>query len=266
MTDRFSALSVGVACLLVVGVVPAVLAQATPAPVNPDLPPCSPDWGINTYTAYNVPAFAFNNRGGGQHHYSPDGYLFRSASVQNYFDAPVYLPTGAVVTGLTPFYKDTDPTGDVEFYFRRYTGSSGGGLYGYELLAETSTGTGGYQGAYHALAAPETILNVNPMTGTTNMYVVTIGMMASGVGELGFGGFTVWYRHQISPAPATATFSDVPTGYWAFRHIEALAASGITAGCGGGNYCPESYVKRSEIAVYLAKALGLHWPDATTLP
>jgi len=45
------------------------------------------------------------------------------------------------------------------------------------------------------------------------------------------------------------------------RHIEALAASGITAGCGTGVFCPEQNVKRSEMAVYLAKALGLHWPD-----
>jgi len=80
---------------------------------------------------------------------------------------------------------------------------------------------------------------------------------------LRFGGATLWYTLQISPAPATATFSDVPTGYWAFRHIEALAASGITAGCGGSNFCPENYVKRSEMAVYLAKALGLHWSDGS---
>ncbi len=62
-------------------------------------------------------------------------------------------------------------------------------------------------------------------------------------------------------APASPTFTDVPTGYWAFQHIEALAASGITAGCGSGNYCPEQYVKRSEMAVFMSKALGLHWPN-----
>jgi hypothetical protein len=46
----------------------------------------------------------------------------------------------------------------------------------------------------------------------------------------------VYYQLQVSPAPAVATFNDVPTGHPFFRFVEALAASGITAGCGGGNY------------------------------
>lgn len=43
----------------------------------------------------------------------------------------------------------------------------------------------------------------------------------------------VYYTLQVSPAPAVATFSDVPTSHPFFRFIEALVASGITAGCGG---------------------------------
>jgi hypothetical protein len=61
----------------------------------------------------------------------------------------------------------------------------------------------------------------------------------------------------VSPAPATATFLDVPTDNPYFRYVEALVASGITAGCGGGNYCPNSSLTRGQMAVFLAKALGL---------
>ena len=46
-----------------------------------------------------------------------------------------------------------------------------------------------------------------------------------------------------------------------FYGIEALAASGITAGCAGGNYCPEANLTRRQMAIFLAKALGLHWSD-----
>jgi len=65
----------------------------------------------------------------------------------------------------------------------------------------------------------------------------------------------------VSPAPATATFADVPVGAFGFQHIEALVVSGITAGCGGGNDCPDSHGTRAQMAVFPAKVLGLHWPN-----
>jgi hypothetical protein len=64
---------------------------------------------------------------------------------------------------------------------------------------------------------------------------------------------------QVSPAPSVASFNDVPTSHSQFQFIEALAASAITAGCGGGNYCPNSPLTRGQMAVFLAKALGLYW-------
>jgi len=73
-------------------------------------------------------------------------------------------------------------------------------------------------------------------------------------------GVMIFWRRQLSPAPASATFGDVPTGHWAFNYIEALAASEITAGCGGGNFCPDATLTRAQMAVFLAKALGLHFP------
>jgi hypothetical protein len=63
----------------------------------------------------------------------------------------------------------------------------------------------------------------------------------------------------VSPAPAVATFNDVPTTHPFFQFIEALAASGITAGCQTAPplYCPDSPLTRGQMAVFLAKALGL---------
>jgi len=72
-------------------------------------------------------------------------------------------------------------------------------------------------------------------------------------------GVRILWKRQVSPAPPTATFSDVPVGSFGFRHIEALVASGITAGCGGSNFCPTNTITRAEMAVFLAKALGLHY-------
>ena len=69
----------------------------------------------------------------------------------------------------------------------------------------------------------------------------------------------IFYRKQVSPAPATATFADVPTTDGRFRFVEALVAAGITGGCGGGLYCPEAPVTRGQMAVFLSVALGLFW-------
>lgn len=63
----------------------------------------------------------------------------------------------------------------------------------------------------------------------------------------------------VSPAPATATFNDVPTTHPFFKFIEALKASGITGGCSAAPplYCPDSPVTRGQMAVFLSIALGL---------
>jgi hypothetical protein len=45
------------------------------------------------------------------------------------------------------------------------------------------------------------------------------------------------------------------------REFIKSGASGITAGCGGGNFCPDNPLTRRQMAVFLAKALGLNWPD-----
>jgi len=62
------------------------------------------------------------------------------------------------------------------------------------------------------------------------------------------------------------TFQDVDPDYWAYEFIESLAASGITGGCGGGNYCPESTVNRAQMAVFLERGMrgGAYTPPPAT--
>jgi hypothetical protein len=88
-------------------------------------------------------------------------------------------------------------------------------------------------------------------------YAVEVQMGAS----QSFRAVRVFHRRVVSPAPATATFSDVPTTDSRFRFVEALVAAGITGGCGGGNYCPDDAVTRGQMAVFLAVALGLYWAN-----
>jgi hypothetical protein len=57
------------------------------------------------------------------------------------------------------------------------------------------------------------------------------------------------------PAVGNSTgFADVPANYWAAAWIKQLAAEGITSGCGGGNFCPQSPVTRDQMVVFLLRA------------
>ena len=58
-----------------------------------------------------------------------------------------------------------------------------------------------------------------------------------------------------TPPPCSGSlFDDVPcTGGMFDPWIEDLAARGITGGCGGGNYCPNSPVTRAQMSAFLLK-------------
>ena len=68
--------------------------------------------------------------------------------------------------------------------------------------------------------------------------------------------FLLKARHGLcySPPTCTGVFPDVACPSTFADWIEALAAEGITGGCGGGNYCPTAPVRRDQMAVFLLKA------------
>jgi hypothetical protein len=61
------------------------------------------------------------------------------------------------------------------------------------------------------------------------------------------------------PCTAAGTFDDVPCtpGVGFSDWIDQFALEGVTAGCGDGNYCPDSLNTRGEIAVFLGRAFHL---------
>jgi hypothetical protein len=113
-------------------------------------------------------------------------------------------------------------------------------------------------GAFRAnLSAPVTVSNFD------REYVVDVLSDTSATPDtLNWSQVRVYYRLQVSPPPATATFpNDVPASHPFFRFVEALAAAGITGGCSPGAYCPDEPVTRGQMAVFLSTALGLHFPN-----
>jgi uncharacterized protein YkwD len=62
---------------------------------------------------------------------------------------------------------------------------------------------------------------------------------------------------NLDTSSSKAQFSDVPSGGVHNGAINAIAAEGITKGCGSGRYCPNQSVTRAEMASFLVRAFDL---------
>jgi hypothetical protein len=59
------------------------------------------------------------------------------------------------------------------------------------------------------------------------------------------------------PVGGSTGFADVPLDASYAPWVKQLAAEGITAGCGGGNFCPLQNVNRAQMATFLVRAFEL---------
>jgi pimeloyl-ACP methyl ester carboxylesterase len=97
-------------------------------------------------------------------------------------------------------------------------------------------------------------------SGTANIISVSDeGLVtANGIGQdriiVTYDGKSTAVDALVSEGSDPATFNDVLSAYWAWPHIEALSAAGVTGGCGNGQYCPENSVTRAQMAVFLLRA------------
>jgi hypothetical protein len=163
--------------------------------------------------------------------------------------APFRAPDGAQVGGLNIEACDFSPTGQLLFGLRKTRLDEGE-----DILPVGGTGVGAAMGClYYWLVfdSPITIDNSN------NDYWLFVQWDGDYSVDLRLTAIISGYMLQVSPDPGYATFNDVPIGHPLHQFVEALAYSGITAGCGTGNFCPDQPLTRGQMAVFLAKALGL---------
>ncbi|MFB3880279.1 MAG: S-layer homology domain-containing protein [Armatimonadota bacterium] len=60
----------------------------------------------------------------------------------------------------------------------------------------------------------------------------------------------------VPAGPARASFSDVPTGHWAYRYVEYAKARGVVNGFADGRYRPADPVSRAGMAVFIARSVA----------
>jgi hypothetical protein len=87
----------------------------------------------------------------------------------------------------------------------------------------------------------------DPAVRPAHPWAATMDETVNGVPSLPSGtGFNKTWSLHIGDS-----FADAPAGSFAFRFIETIFKNGITGGCGGGNFCPNTNIPREQMAVFL---------------
>jgi S-layer family protein len=163
----------------------------------------------------------------------------------------IHLPAGVLLKSATIYYFDENAAADPDNASFWATGTGGGSFE----LATVTFPTGSPSGTSVTVNFPPNTRVNNDL----NHYGFTVTLHAPA--QLLYR-VAIRYQREVSPAPGTATFSDVPPSHLFYQFIEALAASGITAGCSAPpnpNFCPDAPLTRGQMSVFLSRALGLHW-------
>jgi hypothetical protein len=178
-----------------------------------------------------------------------------ATSASNAFFAPLHLPSGAVLQSVELDACDSNTSGSHVIGFAGHCDHITGlcTLLGTPITTTSAT-------INPCKSYVQDLSGLGYVVDNTGDRLLLQVATQGGDSTTAFAGMKVGYKLQVSPAPATPDFGDVPVSHQFFQYIEALAKSGITGGCGGGNYCPDLPVTRGQMAVFIAKALGLQFP------
>jgi hypothetical protein len=247
----------------ILGIAARLAAAAPPTPAPPSRPET---YGGAAVSYLRIPAYEFfpGQTGTNYTGFVGDRYSYNNNAI-GAFNAPLHLPAGARIVYLELDYFDGTATG-AEYGSLDVINNSGSDTQ----YPVAGAGPGdclipGYLCSGNAQANGWSSIGVdlsaeNLIVDNINLSYIVYAGNTTLDSTTGLVGMLVGYVLQVSPAPASPTFTDVPTGHPFYQFIEALVASGVTAGCGGGKYCPDAPLTRGQMAVFLAKALGLQFP------
>ena len=171
---------------------------------------------------------------------------------QTWLLAAPQLPSGALLQSLEFDFCNSQPGGGQNITLN---------LYGMDFQNNVTSLLGSINGApgdgctFHSIDLSFLAYTVDNDFKRLVLYAIFNGNADN---TTTLAGAIIGYKLQVSPA-GSQTFNDVAPGDFGYQFIQALAASGITGGCGGGNFCPNGFLTRAQMAVFLAKALGLSY-------
>jgi hypothetical protein len=212
-----------------------------------------------------IPASSFTGTAGWVESGTIAGYFYANAASS--FHATVPLPQGAFLDSWRAWFYDGSAANNFTIGFVKWYDDTMGIEFPTGVGIHDFTSSGMPQLQTHHQVENLSIDLREPVNETVTRAeaadIYSFYVVMPNDPFVSFKGVRLIWHRQVSPAPAVPTFNDVPTSDPGFQYIEALVASGITAGCNTAppQYCPDATLTRRQMAVFLAKALGLHWPN-----
>ncbi len=212
----------------------------------------TPEYGTASWVRTTIPATSFLP-GDRSDLYYTSGSLGRygAKNKDQHFYAPLDLPAGAIVEyiGLNNLNDGTDAVMGVALWDRYYDG--------------VKTLRAGVSSSPHATWATDSNLFQYDYQalGHSGITLILDVEIAASPNDQFFGFVEIVWKRVVSPKPAQAAFTDVPTNHPFFQFVEALRAAGITGGYPDGRFGVNDPISRGQMAVFLSTALGLHFPD-----
>ena len=247
-----------------------LVAAAIAAKLEAQKPIPSPDTYGTTATSYiEIPAEGFLPLESGYAYQAGTGFTRYTTNCSGFacFAAPVQLPSGAKVVYLELDFVDTDAANSV---LGNLTVCD---FRGQNCAFHPTAGAGPADCAFPARICSGNAFANGPGSQSADLtadgivvdnFLSSYRLVVGGGGGSGnqIAGMIVGYVLQVSPAPGTADFNDVPASHPYFQFIEALYHAGITGGRQANPplYCPDAPLTRGQMAVFLSKALGLQSP------
>jgi hypothetical protein len=186
-------------------------------------------------------------------------------SVVGGYQSYQWLPTGETTSSIT--VSPTNPT-----VYGVLASDMSGCVHQGSILVDVGFGPTPYVSAPLTAAPGETgLVALTPaVAGASYNWAVTNGAITSGQGTpqiqftAGSAGSTMVVSvfetrtggctSNTEMALVQVDFLDVPASNPFHDFVDAIARNGITGGCGGGNFCPNASVLRSQMAVFLLRA------------
>lgn len=197
-----------------------------------------------------------------------DGYSYVNDSQDPILYAPVNLPDGAVITQICLYARNEHPTMTPYVRLEAVKLAPGGQAPGVVPIQGAGAAADFHFG-YGVVCSDPIAYTFHDTADVdhdgTDEHIAHRLYYSLGTNDtspvVGLGGVRITWHRAVSPPPAIASFTDVPTTSGFFAFVEALYAAGITSGYPDGRFGVNDSITRGQMAVFLSAALGLHWPS-----